>query len=111
MTRFLPNAALAAALAQLLLLSGCGTSNTPQAASTASGEILPGSISDAMLDTSGSQAEAPLAPAARAASAKADTSADATSNAADVEDMADTAPAAEIPAGPKPAASPKPEVP
>lgn len=111
MTRFLPNAALAATLAPLLLLSGCGTSNTPQAASTASGEILQGSISDAMLDTSGSQAEAPLAPAARAASAKADPSAEATSNAVDVEDMADTAPATGVPAAPKPAANPKPEVP
>lgn len=67
MIRLLPSGPVIAALAPLLLLSACGKSSAPQAGSTASGEILPGSVSDAMLDTDRSQAQAPLAPAARAA--------------------------------------------
>ncbi len=111
MTRLLPTIALAAALATVLLLGACGTSTAPQAGSTASGEILPGSVSDAMLDTSGSKAEAPLAPVARTASTKADASADASKGAIDEPALADTAPATGAPATPKPATSTKPDVP
>lgn len=67
----LPLLKLALAVAPLLLLGACGKSSSPQAGSTASGEILPASVSDAMLDTSGSQAQAPLAPAALGGPAKA----------------------------------------
>lgn len=102
-------AALALALAPLLLAS-CGKSTAPQTASQASGEILPGSISDAMLDTDHSQAEALLAPAARSAGAKADGAADASSSGTAIESdgAAQPAPAEGSQPPPRPAASAKP---
>ncbi len=112
MTRLIPTSCLALALAPLLLCS-CGKSASPQAGPTASGEILPGTVSDAMLDTDRSQAEAPLAPAAHSTSAK--TGAGAATESAAAEDPA-TAPAAasaeQTPdASPKPAANIKPTAP
>ncbi len=85
MIRLLPSRSAAVVLVPLLALGACNSSSTPQASSTASGEILPGSISDAMLDTDRSQAQAPLAPAAHSAAAKVDAgaSADASDAAAD----------------------------
>ncbi len=110
MIRFLPFRTLVLALAPVLLLGGCGKSSTPQAGSTASGEILPGSVSDAMLDTDRSQAQAPLAPAARTAAAKADasTAADASDAASDAAASTEPAPAEAAPAAPKVTASAKP---
>ncbi len=70
MTRCLPFPAVALVLAPLLLLGSCGKSSAPQAASTASGEILQGSVSDAMLNTDRSQAEAPLAPVSHSLTSK-----------------------------------------
>lgn len=91
----------------LLLLGACGKSASPAAGSTASGEILPGSVSDAMLDTDRSQAEPPLAPAAHRAAAKADASAGAEASSGAVEGADGTAPVADDPTPPKSAASPK----
>ncbi|MEI6640639.1 MAG: hypothetical protein WCL10_01290 [Novosphingobium sp.] len=112
MTRMLPTPALAMALAPALMLTGCGSSSTPQAGPTASGEILPGTVSDAMLDTDRSQAEAPLAPAAHSAATKANPAATASNAASDGSAAGVGAPAGEAPntSPPKPgtAASPKP---
>lgn len=109
MIRLLPSRSVAIVLVPLLALGACNSSSSPQASSTASGEILQGSISDAMLDTDRSQAQAPLAPAAHSAVARVDasTSADASDLAADPADSTDSAPADPAPTGPKAAAAPK----
>ena len=49
-----------AMIAAVLLLSACGGAKTDER-DTAAGKILPGSISDAMLQTDRLQSEAPLA--------------------------------------------------
>lgn len=110
MTCFLPSRPLVFALASVLLLGGCGTSSAPQASATASGEILPASVSDAMLETDRSQAKAPLAPAAHSAAAKAEasTAAESSDSASDTTASPDAAPADPAPAAPKVAASAKP---
>lgn len=110
MNRLLPSRLLTVSLAPALLLGGCGQSSAPQAASTASGEILPGSVSDAMLDTDRTQAQAPLAPAARSTVAKGDasTAVEASDPAGDAAANADAGPADAAPASPKAAASAKP---
>jgi hypothetical protein len=97
-------------LAPLLALGACNSSSAPQASSTASGEILPGSVSDAMLDTDRSQAQAPLAPAAHSAAAKVDpgASADASDTTADPAATTDTAPTDQTPSAAKAATTPKP---
>ena len=101
--------ALAIALAPLLLAS-CGKSTAPQTGSKASGEILPGSITDAMLDSDHTHTEALLAPAARGAAAKTDVAAGALSSGTAIE--SDGAAQPEQVEGsqppPKPAASAKP---
>jgi hypothetical protein len=109
MIRLLPSRSVAVVLVPLLALGACNSASTPQASSTASGEILPGSVSDAMLDTDRSQAQAPLAPAARSAAAKVDdgASADASDAAADPAATTDIVPADPATAGPKAAAAPK----
>jgi len=113
MIRPLPSRFLAKALAPMLLLGGCGQSSSPQASSTASGEILPGSVSDAMLDTDGTQAQAPLAPAARSAVAKGDasTAAEASDAASDGAANTDAGVADATSTSPKVAASAKPSSP
>ncbi len=113
MIPLLPFRPLILALAPLLLLGACGKSSAPQASSTASGEILPGSVSDAMLETDRSQAQAPLAPAAHSSAAKADSSATGDSSAAAADAAAPTEAAAADPEAPKPKpqASPKPATP
>lgn len=110
MTRILPSRPLVFALAAVLLLSGCGKSSAPQASSTASGEILPGSVSDAMLDTDQSQAQAPLAPAAHSTAPKADASSatDASDAASDATANTDATPAEAASAAPKVTVSAKP---
>ncbi len=110
MSLHLPSRSLVCALAPLLLLSACGKSSAPQAGATASGEILPGSVSDAMLETDRSQAQAPLAPTAHSAAAKADasTAADASGAATDANAEIDPANADTAPTAPKTAASAKP---
>ena len=50
-----------ALIAFTLALDGCERKSANQAAGVASGEVLPGSISDAMLDTDQSRAQAALA--------------------------------------------------
>lgn len=97
-------------LAPLFALGACNSSSAPQASSTASGEILPGSVSDAMLDTDRSQAQAPLAPAAHSAAAKVDpgASADASDTTADPAATTDTAPTDQTPSAAKAATTPKP---
>ncbi|WP_292928481.1 hypothetical protein [Novosphingobium sp. PASSN1] len=113
MNRVMPTAKLAIMLAPLLLIGGCGTSTGPQAGSTASGEVLPGSVSDAMLDTNGSQAQAPLAPAAHKASDKsnADAGAESSDAAVDAASPAEPAAADQAPPRPNPTASAKPATP
>lgn len=103
MIRRLPDLSIPAALALLLALSACNTSSAPQASSTASGEILPGSVSDAMLETDRSQAQAPLAPVAQSAGAKVDpgASTEAADTAAVPTAAADTTPADPAPSAPK----------
>lgn len=113
MSRLLPSRLLAASLAPVMLLGGCGQSSAPQAASTASGEILPGSVSDAMLETDRTQAQAPLAPAARSAVAKEDasTAVEASDSTGDAAANADAGADDAAPAAPKVAASAKPSNP
>lgn len=47
----------------LFALAGCGKQAPAKGAHAAGGEVLPGTISDAMLDPERSQARAPLQPA------------------------------------------------
>ena len=113
MKRTLPLPVLGLMLSPLLLLAGCGKQSASQAGPTASGEVLPGTVSDAMLDTDRSQAEAPLAPGAATTATKAGTgmasaasepAADPSGDAADTPKPSDP-PAAPVTA-PKPAAKP-----
>ena len=118
MNRTLPLPALGLMLSPLLLLANCSKPSAPQAGPTASGEVLPGTVSDAMLDTDRSRAEAPLAPTAANAASKADTSAASAASDPAADASAGVAEPAEVPAvpapvpapspKPKPAASPKP---
>ena len=110
MIRLPPSKSQIVAIAPLLLLCACGTSSSPQAASTATGEILPGSVSDAMLDTDRSQAQAPLAPSAYRGAPKAEfsVSADASEIAVDAAGPAEAPPADPDTPRPKPATSAKP---
>ncbi|WP_338467276.1 hypothetical protein RXV95_01580 [Novosphingobium sp. ZN18A2] len=65
MTRAIPKSALLAALAASALVSACGKDKSaPDAAQSAAagGEVLPGTVSDAMIDLDGSKSQAPLAP-------------------------------------------------
>lgn len=114
MTRTLSPRTLALALAPLLLLAGCDSLTAPKAGPTASGEVLPGTVSDAMLNTDRSQAQPPLTPVANSPAEK-DKKADGASQseaAPDASAAADAIPSADAPQvappKPKPAASPKP---
>jgi hypothetical protein len=120
MNRTLPPLALGLVLYPLLMLGGCDQQSGTQAGPTASGEILPGTVSDAMLNTDRSQAEPPLAPAAQSSinGSGSATAASASEAAADASSGAEGVPVTE-PAGqaksqsgpapkPKPAASPNP---
>lgn len=94
---------IAPALVLLLALGGCQKSAEPEkgAAKAAGGDVLPGSVSDAMIDLDGATGTPPLQPApkakASAAAPEATASADATT-AAPTETPA--APAAAAPAPP-----------
>ncbi|MEO0030625.1 MAG: hypothetical protein RIS94_383 [Pseudomonadota bacterium] len=93
-------------IALALALCGCGK-KAEQAGKAAGGEVLPGTISDAMLDTSHSQAEAPLMPA-KPAKAK-DVTAPAEDASSAATDTAEApAPDAKPSDAPKPAETPKP---
>ncbi|MDF8332967.1 hypothetical protein [Novosphingobium cyanobacteriorum] len=104
------SAALLVAAALSATVSGCGGKGEEKGAKAAGGEVLPGTISDAMIDTSHSQAQAPLMPA-KVDKPKLDLPGTDASEAAD-SPVAESAPAptdAANPADvPKPAASPKP---
>ncbi|MCW1382284.1 hypothetical protein OLX02_05570 [Novosphingobium sp. KCTC 2891] len=107
-TRF----ALLAPLALVAMTGGCGKKADEGKVQAAGGEVLPGTVSDAMLDLDHSQAEAPLQavqPSGAAKAAKApveEASADAA--AADVAEPAPAvSPAPTASASPKPAASAK----
>jgi hypothetical protein len=97
------------ALCLLLVLAGCGTQSTPKTGATASGDILPGTVSDGMLNTDRSQAEAPLAPAVHSAATRSETTADpaASASATVSSPAADGALAAEPVATPSTQAKPK----
>ncbi len=119
MTRLLPRLAPVSALASvlLLMLAGCDGLSAPKAGPTASGVVLPGTVSDAMLNTDRSQAQPPLAPAAISPANK-DRKANgaaASEAASDASAAAETGPETEVspvlPQKPKPAASPKPAAP
>jgi hypothetical protein len=107
---FRPTIALAGAA---LLLASCGKSAAPQAGPTASGEILPGSVTDAMLDTDRSQAVAPLASVAHSAAAKPgmDASSAATAETTNSDGTAADAGADQTSIPQKPVASGKPVAP
>ena len=65
-------AALVTLLLASALVSGCGKEKSAPAAGgegAAGGQVLEGTISDAMIDLDGSQAQAPLAPRVPAVSA------------------------------------------
>lgn len=112
MTRMQPPLALA--LGALMMLCGCDSAFAPEAGSTASGEVLPGTVSDAMLGADRSQAEAPLAPTARTGADKDDGVPAAAASDAAPDASAPTenpAPDAGASAKPAPAASPKPTLP
>ena len=113
MTRKLPLLALGMVLTPMLMLTGCGQSSSPKSGGTASGDVLSGTVSDAMLNTDSSQAEAPLAPAMHSAGSKAEAGSgtEASEAAPDASAAAETLPVAEAPAPPKPAAAtpPKPK--
>ena len=51
-----------ALLALTLALAACGSEKKPAAAGTAGGEVLPGSVSDAMLPVDTVRSQPPLAP-------------------------------------------------
>ncbi len=114
MTRTLLPRTLALALAPLLMLAGCDSLTAPKAGPTASGEVLPGTVSDAMLNTDRSQAQPALAPVANSPAGKDQKAEDASqseaapdaSAATDAGQSADEPQAA--PPKPKPATSPKP---
>lgn len=54
------NRCLMTALAACVLLTGCGRKSDDSKAQAAGGEVLPGTVSDAMIDSDRSQAQAPL---------------------------------------------------
>lgn len=115
MTRTLPVLTFALMAGPLLLLAGCDSLSAPKAGPTARGEVLPGTVSDAMLNTDRSQAQPPLAPVAKSPADKdktVDGAATSLSDAAsDASAPAESGPAAEAspvePPKPKPAAGPK----
>ena len=120
MKRTLPPLAIGLALSPLLALASCNKQSAVQAGSAASGEVMPATVTDAMLNTDRSQAEAPIAPAARspgdvadaAPAASASDPAPETSAAdADAVQPAEGAAAPVAPPKPKPAASLKPPTP
>ena len=82
--------------ALLLLLSACGSEKADPNARAAGGEVLPGTISDAMIDLDRSTATPPLAPA------KAGKAGPAQTTAAEEPGVA-TAAAADAPQGEQPA--------
>jgi hypothetical protein len=90
MTRLIAPALLA------LLLSGCGGGESKKAegAGTAQGEVLPGSVSDAMIPLDQVKSQAPLAPKVES-SAKADGKAEAPIAAAKPEAKSAAEPAEE----------------
>jgi hypothetical protein len=93
---------IAPALVLLLALGGCQKSAEPEkgAAKAAGGDVLPGSVSDAMIDLDGATGTPPLQPApkakASAAAPEATASADATAAATETPAV----PAAAAPAPP-----------
>ena len=89
-----------ATLAMGLTLSGCDQKAEKSAETAAGGEVLPGSISDDMIDLDTSTAVPPLAPVKPAAAKKAE-SADGDA-ASDEEPEADAPAPAAAPAGESP---------
>jgi len=86
-----------AAICALLALSGCGKGAQPPAGKAAGAQVLPGTISDSMLDLDRSQAQALLQPTQRSRTTAAqimgdDASGAASDAAADKTDAAKTAP-------------------
>jgi hypothetical protein len=110
MNRRLSPLVLGLALGLPLMLGGCGKQAAPASALTASGEVLPGSVSDAMLNTDRSQSEAPLAPPPPGTPAKADigSAAPSTEQAPEATAAAEGAPSADASPGPNPTTGPKP---
>lgn len=88
-------------LAVGLLLAGCEKTADKGDGAAASGEVLPGSISDDMIDLDTSTASPPLAPVLPKAKA---TSSSAATNAAE-RDGSEAAPAAATPSPAAPAAA------
>ena len=86
-------------LSGVLLLSACGSEKADPNARAAGGEVLPGTISDAMIDLDRSTATPPLVPARASKAGPAETAAAEDAGAA-------TAAAADAPQAEPPATSP-----
>lgn len=118
MKRRVPTISVALALVACATLVGCGkkAGNDNGKAQAAGGEVLPGTVSDAMIDLDRSQAEAPLqapkpgeAAKAGAAAPVADASAAADESAPDAAPGVPTPAAGAAASAPKPAASATPK--
>jgi len=96
---------LAGIAAMVMMLAACGRQSDGQGAKAAGGEVVAGTISDAMLDTSTSQAEAPLMPVQAEKAPGSMPRADASDAGAEDDDAAAPAIATDAP---KPVESPKP---
>ncbi|WP_225010032.1 hypothetical protein [Novosphingobium percolationis] len=90
---------LLAPLALGLALGGCGRKDADKGAKAAGGEVLPGTVSDAMIDLDTSTATPPMQAARPSSAAKADKApaADASAAADEAAPAADAAPAPAAP--------------
>ena len=106
----LPVAALASVVLLALPLSACGKKDNENDKRTASGEVLPGSISDSMLPLETLTSEPPLAKVmpSTGGSGAADEAASGEADASDAGDSAAAAPEAAPSAKPSAAPSAKP---
>jgi hypothetical protein len=97
-----------AALAPLMALAACNDAKSPDDKRAAGGEVLPGSISDAMLPVDTVRSQPPLAPRTDAASAQSADEKSADGKPADDKAAAPAA-GASAPAADRPAEVPKPD--
>lgn len=111
MKRRVPTISVALALVACATLAGCGkkAGDGNGKAQAAGGEVLPGTVSDAMIDLDRSQAEAPLQAPKSGEAAKAGAAAPVTEASAAAEEPApDATPGVPTPAAATTASAPKP---
>lgn len=92
-------------LAPLLALAACKGGDDTALKDKAGGEILPGSVSDAMLPLDTVRSQPPLAPRTESAGGKSRAEADASADAAPASETAEAAPPASTPPSLPPAAA------